>query len=308
MTRVLLVDIDSTIPNLALMKISAYYKAGGAIVGFNVNNPDMAYISVIFKKHANIARSCAEMLRLENSNIIIDIGGPGYDLKKELPPEIENTAPDYSLYPNIDYALGFTTRGCIRNCPFCIVPKKEGKLRYIQPIENIYRPEYDAIKLLDNNILANMDNFKHVAQFCIDHKLKLDISQGLDARLLTEESAGLLKQIIPLKTFTFAFDSLAYRPAVERAIKLLKNAHVDIRGRVQFYVYCDDSINGEYGILSAVERCNILKSLGTNPYVMLDIDRQPSQAMKNLKRWANRKAIFWSCDFKDYSSKEVVKV
>lgn len=273
-------------------------------MGFNVTNPDMAYISVIFKKNANIARSCAGLLRLQYPDIIIDIGGPGYDLKKELPPDIERTQPDYTLYKGMSYALGFTTRGCIRKCPFCVVPIKEGGLRYIQPIENIYRPEYDAIKLLDNNILADMDNFKHVAKFCIDHNLKLDISQGLDARLLTEESARLLKQIVPLKTFTFAFDSLAYRPAVERAVKLMKDAHIDIRGRVQFYVYCDDSITGEYGILSAVERCNILKSLGTNPYVMLDIDRPPSRDMKNLKRWANRKAIFWTVDFNDYSTKK----
>ena len=148
-----------------------------------------------------------------------------------------------------------------------------------------------------------MDNFRHVAQFCIDHKIKLDISQGLDARLLTEESADLLKKITPVKTFTFAFDSLKYRPAVERAIDLLKKAKVDVRGKVQFYVYCDNSVTGEYGINSAVERCNILKSLGTSAYVMLDIDLEPSPEMKHLKRWANRKHIFWSIDFKDYSSK-----
>lgn len=301
--RVLLIDFDSTIPNLALMKISAYHKRGGDIVGFNVDCPDMAYISVIFKKNAKNAESCAFMLRMENPNIIIDIGGPGYDLKKVLPPKIEDSQPDYSLYPGINYALGFTTRGCIRRCPFCVVPKKEGKLKRVQPIEKIYRPEYDAIKLLDNNVLADMDNFRHIAQFVTDHNLKLDISQGLDARLLTEESAHLLKKITPLVTFTFAFDSLKYRPAVERAVKLLKDAGIDIRGRVQFYVYCDDSVTGEYGINSALERCNILKALGTNAYVMLDVDKTPSQDMKNLKRWANRKAIFWATDFKHYTLK-----
>ncbi len=303
--RVLLVDIDSVIPTLALMKISAFYKRGGAVVGFNIDDPDRAYISCIFQKNRDKAISSAVMLRLQYPNVVIDIGGPGYDLKKVLPVEIENTQPDYTLYPGIDYALGFTTRGCIRRCPFCIVPKKEGKLKFIQPIEEIYRPEYNAIKLLDNNILADMDNFRKVARFCIDRNIKLDISQGLDARLLTEESAQLIAQIKPIKKFCFAFDSLKYRPAVERAITLLKDAGVNVRSLVQFYVYCNRDINGEYGIKSAIERCNILKALGTNAYVMLDINQRPSQDMKHLKRWANRKAIFWTCDFKDYSTRGV---
>lgn len=303
MNRVLLVDIDSVIPNLALMKISSYYKQKGAIAGFDVEEPDMAYISCIFNKNRDKARSSAEFLRLQYPGIKIDLGGPGYDLKKTLPAEIECTSPDYALYPEIDYAMGFTTRGCIRRCPFCIVPIKEGSLKFIQPIEKIYDPRFSAIKLLDNNVLADMENFRHIIGFCIEHDLKLDISQGLDARLLNEESASLLARIKPLKTFTFAFDSLSYRAPVERAIGLLKEAGIDVRSLVQFYVYCNNEINGEYGIKSAVERCNILKGLGTNPYVMLDVNQRPTRVMKNLKRWANRKNIFWTCDFNDYLKK-----
>lgn len=233
----------------------------------------------------------------------MDIGGPGYDLKKTLPYEIENTPPDYSLYPGIDYALGFTTRGCIRKCPFCIVPIKEGPLKFVRPIEEIYVPQFSAIKLLDNNVLADMDNFRRIVNFCSDHNLKLDISQGLDARLLTKESAELLKKVKPMKTFTFAFDSLSYRPAVERAVSLLKAAGIDVRALVQFYVYCNRDIDGEYGIKSALERCNILKGLGTSAYVMLDINQRPTQEMKDLKRWANQKQIFWTCEFNNYKKR-----
>lgn len=299
MNRVLLVNVDSIIPNLALMKISAYHKAQGDIVGFNVSDPTHAYISCIFKKNKAICDSGAYMLRLEYPNIIIDIGGPGYDLKKVLPPEIEGAQPDYSLYPGIDYALGFTTRGCVRRCPFCVVPIKEGKLKRIQPIESIYRPEFKAIKLLDNNVLGDPDNFKHIVDFCNAHNLKLDVSQGLDIRLLTEELAQYIARIDPIKKLDFAFDHPKEEPAVRRGIELLKNAGVDIRGKVQFYVYCDRS-NGPYGLASAVNRCQLLKSLGTNAYVMLNIDAPPSEDMKHLKRWANRKAIFWACDFELY--------
>lgn len=305
MNRVLLVDIDSTIPNLALMKISAYHKARGDIVGFNVTDPTHAYISCIFKKNRDKANSCAYMLRLDNPDIITDIGGPGYDLKKVLPSEIENGQPDYTLYPGIDYALGFTTRGCIRACPFCIVPKKEGSLTHIQPIESIYRPEFGAIKLLDNNVMADPENFKHIVEFCEAHKLKLDVSQGLDIRLLTEELAQYIARINPIKKLCFAFDHPKEEPAVKRGIELLKNAGVDIRGLVQFYVYCDRSA-GPFGIDSAINRCQLLKSLGTNAYVMLNIDAPPTVEMKHLKRWANRKAIFWTCDFNQYKRRQII--
>lgn len=300
--RILLIDVDSKIPNLALMKISQYHKQGGDTVALNsLEDPDKAYISVIFKKNRDKAVSLAYLLRLTYPNIEIDIGGPGYDLKKKLPPEIEETSPDYDLYPNIDYSIGFTTRGCIRRCPFCIVPIKEGKLTRVRSIEEIHDKRHSQIKLLDNNILADKENFRHVADYCIKNNLKLDISQGLDARLLDEETAGLLAQIKPMVCFTFAFDSLKYKTKVLKAIRLLKDAGVNVRSLVQFYVYCDNSINGEYGIKSAVERCQILKSEGTNAYVMLNIDEDPSREMKQLKRWANRKAIFWTIDFKDYT-------
>lgn len=302
-----LIDIDSKIPNFALMKISAYHKEKGDYVSLKyIENPDMVYISVIFKKNKKTAVSCAYNYKCLYPDIKIDIGGPGYDLYKKLPDEIENHEPDYDLYPGIDYSIGFTTRGCIRNCPFCIVPLKEGSLKKVSNIKAIHNPKFDKIKLLDNNILANKANFVEVANYCIDNNLKLDISQGLDARLLTKESAQLLSKIEPITTFCFAFDSLAYKPHVIRCIELLKDAGIDVRHKVQFYVYCDNSIIGEYGFNSALKRCKILKEHGTNPYVMLNIDREPTKAMKHLKRWANRKAIFWSCDFEDYLKKELV--
>lgn len=297
--KVLLVDIDSIIPNLALMKVSAFYKQEGAQVGFDVDNPTHAYISCIFRKNRHKAISSANMLSSLYPDVIIDIGGPGYDLKKVLPNEIEDCTPDYDLYKGMDYALGFTTRGCIRACPFCIVPKKEGKLHRIRPISEIYNPRFNQIKLLDNNVLADRENFRDIVQFCLDHKLKLDVSQGLDIRLMDSELASLIAKIRPMNKLDFAFDSLDYKESVIEGIRLLKDAGVNVRSDVQFYVYCDNT-DGKYGIESAINRCNILKEQGTNAYVMLNIDQEPTQTMKNLKRWANRKQLYWSISFNDY--------
>lgn len=123
--NVLLIDIDSKIPNLALMKISHYHKDRRDNVGFNISNPDKIYASVIFKKN----KHKVDGLHLMYPDAEIDIGGSGYDLHKSLPQEIEDLSPDYSLYPDCDTYYGFVSRGCIRNCHFYIVPKKEGMFK-----------------------------------------------------------------------------------------------------------------------------------------------------------------------------------
>lgn len=299
MNRVLLVDVDSVIPNLALMKVSAYHKSKGDVVGFSIENPTHAYISCIFKRNKDKVDSAIFMLKLENPDIIIDAGGPGYDLHKVLPDCIESLRPDYTLYPEIDYAMGFTTRGCIRNCPFCIVPKKEGKIHRVRPIESIYDPKFKAIKLFDNNVLADPENFKHIVEFCEERKLKLDVSQGLDIRLLTPELASYIARIKPMTVFTFAFDHPKEKDAVTKGVQLLKDVGLDLKHTVQFYIYCDRS-SRPFGIESAIERCQYLKSLGTGAYVMLNIDTTPTEEMKSLKRWANRKMLYWTCDFSQY--------
>lgn len=123
--KVLLVDADSKIPNLALMKIAQYHKSQGDTVGFGVNNPDKIYCSIVFKKN----RHSADGLRFLYPDAELDIGGSGYSLEKKLPDDIESLSPDYSIYPDCDSYYGFTTRGCIRRCHFCIVNKKEGLFR-----------------------------------------------------------------------------------------------------------------------------------------------------------------------------------
>ncbi|GAH35583.1 unnamed protein product, partial [marine sediment metagenome] len=121
--KVGLIDVDSKLPNLALMKLSAYYKK---VFKYEVEltspmfvrNYDMVFASKIF--------TYSYMPILEEW---VNTGGSGINLKSKLGNQIEHIMPDYSLYPKIDYSLGFTTRGCHRECQFCIVPQKEGKIK-----------------------------------------------------------------------------------------------------------------------------------------------------------------------------------
>lgn len=136
-------------PNLALMKISAYYKKLGHNVDWFVPALNMIYDKVFYSKiFAFTKEETAYMPNVEK-------GGTGFDIYKKLPYEIDNIYPDYSIYPACDYAVGFITRGCIRNCAWCVVPKKEGNIKPYKKVEEIARNDTNKIIFLDNNVLAS---------------------------------------------------------------------------------------------------------------------------------------------------------
>lgn len=122
--KIELIDVDGhNFPNLALMKLSAYHKMKGDEVNwysplnYDVNKKaDIIYMSKVF----TFTKDYEYPLYAEK----IVKGGTGYKIYEDLPEEIENTFPDYSIYPQYDFAIGFLTRGCIRSCPWCVVPKK----------------------------------------------------------------------------------------------------------------------------------------------------------------------------------------
>lgn len=94
---------------------------------------------------------------------------------------------------------------------------------------------------------------------------------------------------------SLAFDSLAYRPAVEKAIPMLQRAGVNIRNKTNVYVYLHDDAAVEDALL----RCEILRSLGALPYIMVNRNAPHTQRMTDLKRWT-RPCIFFSTDFDGY--------
>src|SRR5665647_3506735 len=118
------------------------------------------------------------------TGVTIDIGGSGYDLHKELPPEIECKQPDFSLYPECDYSIGFSSRGCFRKCHFCIVHEKEGNFRRVQHPEEWYNPKFRKITFLDNNILADKQWFMKITDWCISKDLKRGSPKALTSDLL----------------------------------------------------------------------------------------------------------------------------
>lgn len=312
--NVLLMDIDSKIPNLALMKISAYHKSINNKVSLitlgenkpDLNNvlrditPDKTYISIIFKKNKPLVDNIVGGLRFMYPDSLIDIGGSGYSLTKTLPREIEYIMPDYDIYSNCDSSYGYTSRGCNRNCYFCIVTKKEGKFKRNMHPSRFYNPKYKKITFLDSGILWDKEWFKTVANWCIQKEISPWFTQGFDIRLIDENDVDLLIKLHGLKGNThfieFAWDDIRLEKVIRNKIEMLKNQGLKIRQYAQFYVYVDNDEEFDSGLY----RCNTLKELGTNPFVMFNIDNERTKRIVNLQSWANFKGYFWKSNFEDF--------
>ena len=155
--KILLVNVDSKF-NIAIRRMYNYFIKDNEVtmidLGFDGypskkykvidgNGYDRVYVSNIF----DINKDKYEVIGCED----VIIGGIGSNNPSaHLPSEIEATEPYY--YPNEDTSHGFITRGCIRNCWFCKVPKFEGQLREYNNIESIVK--HNKVKFYDNNILA----------------------------------------------------------------------------------------------------------------------------------------------------------
>ena len=289
MSRILLVNVDSKIPNLALMKISAYHKNKGDIVGFDITNPDIVYISCVFTQNAEKARGIATYY--PDSEIVF--GGSGIDISKKLPDDIEYLCPDYSIYPNCDYSMGYTTRGCIRSCPFCIVPKKEGFFKRWQHIREFHIPQHKKVMVLDNNVYADRTWFFENTDYIIENNLQFNAVQGMDIRLLDEEIADRLKQIRWFGTMHFAFDNIKDEEKVLRGIEILQNAGFDT-SHISFYVLTGYNTTFEEDLY----RINLLRSHNCGAFVM---QYQKTSQSKKLARYVNRRWLYWSTTFEEYS-------
>jgi hypothetical protein len=293
--KVLLIDVDSKIPNIALMKLSTYYKNKGYEVGFNVQDPDIVYASVIFEAN----KHKVDGLQFYYSGAEIHIGGSGYDLSSKLPEGVDYLKPDYSLYPACDFSIGFTTRGCIRKCYFCVVPEKEGAFQVVQHPNEWHDIQFKKIVFLDNNILANKEWFFEVANWCIENNLKVNF-HGLDVRLVDREIAETLLKLKWIKCIEFAWDNIKDEKIIKEKIDLLKSVgftNNKLKQLVQFYVYVDSDKEYESGLY----RCQELKKLFCNAFVMFNMNSERTPRIQRLRRWANKKQLFWSIDISEYS-------
>lgn len=298
--RIGLIHIDGKLPNLALMKLSAWHKAQGhevellkpddVLKGQSLFGArDKLYGATVFTDSRPIANNLAR--------IGVEVGGTGWDLVKRLPPEVEAVKPDYELY-GINYGFGFTSTGCIRTCEFCVVPIKEGGIKEVAWPSELINPLSNELILLDNNYLAS-PLWREKSQQIIDHGYKVDFTQGLDIRLLGKEQADYLAAMKHRKRIHFAFDHLGIERDVRTGIELLlsKGIHHD---RLSFYIL----VNFNSTIEQDLKRIAILDEYGVNSFVMVYDKQHAPQKIKHLARWCNKYQTKKSCTFAEYDPRK----
>jgi hypothetical protein len=264
------------------MKISSWHKGQGDEVELNfpLCNADFTYASVLFDYTPD---PYADL-----------IGGSKYPESK-LDPEIDNMKPDYSLYPNIDYSMGYTYKACPRTCEHCIVPKQKNDEKHYS-IWAFHDPRFKKICLLNNNTLADpywRDTFQEI----IDAGLTVVDQNGYDARFITEEVAYYIKRLKFQNRIHVAWDFMEHEEEILRGICNLKKAEVY---GITCYVLIGETTHAEN-----LHRVFVLaQDMGIDPFIM-PLNKH-DKYQNAFARWVNRwlyKSIPWK-DYKGYSGKE----
>lgn len=289
--RIGLIDVDGhNFPNLALMKISAWHKQQKDQVEWYeplFGHYDKVYMSKVF----TFTPDYEYFIDADE----VEKGGTGYKIyNKNLPDEIDGMFPDYSIYPQYDFAIGFLTRGCIRKCKWCVVPKKEGDLKPYCDWRSIRRSDTNKIVFMDNNVLASEYGIEQIKSM-IGEDVKIDFNQGLDARLITDEIAEVLSEVKWIRFIRLACDTSSMIPIVTEAVKRLEK-HGIKPYRIFVYTLIQD-------VNEAHDRIKKLFDLGVQPFAQPYRDFETNHVdleHKRLARWCNHKAIAKTVRFEDY--------
>lgn len=263
--RVLLVEPDyySKYPPLGLLKLGRFEERNWSDVrlvrGLTDSidfNPTKIYITSLFTYSWKPVHESIQFYHQQFPNVSIYVGGiyatlmpqniknayPFVNIHMGLHKEAENMLPAYHLLRQVDKwrdwdrSIVFTSRGCIRKCQFCVVPKVEGGMRDEKPsILSLMSSSHKKVTIWDNNFLAS-PYAKSMLKELIDHGIEADFNQGLDARLMDEETAGLLSDV-KSKSIHMAYDWPWEGPYIRKAIDFLDNAGYKKKNLIFYMLY-----------------------------------------------------------------------
>ena len=329
--RVAIIDADligrkrHRFPNLACMKLSSYYKSQAEVVlktDYNdLHDFDKVFISKVFTDTP-----------IDDSILIlpnVEYGGTGffYDKAPKLPHEIEHCMPDYHLYDDfvnrqieqgkkrsefkyyLDYSIGFLTRGCFRQCAFC-VNKNYKMVQEHSPLREFYDPTRKKICLLDDNFLG-CPNWKNLLLELQATNKPFQFKQGLDERILTAEKCEQLFKSKYDGDYIFAFDNVADYNLIKTKLDLIRQYTDQV---LKFYTFCgfDRSDNWDDNfwksdLYDLFKRIDLLMQYHCLPYIMR-FNRYTESPYKGiyitLAMWCNQPNFFKKLSLREFVKKD----
>ena len=215
-------------------------------------------------------------------------GGTGFDVESRLPPEIEAADYDWSMYPNCNYSVVWFSRGCIRNCGFCIVRQKEGYIRSVQP-KNL-NPNGEFVRVQDNNFLAN-PKWRESIEWLKNNNQYVQID-GLDIRLLTDESAEALSTLkFKHSALKFAWDNP--KENIDEYVELLTKYMKPYKMRCYVLIGYNSNKFEDYWRVT-----HIWNKFKVMPFVMPYNKFDPYQ--RDFSIWVNRNITFKKVSWFDF--------
>lgn len=211
-------------------------------------------------------------------------------------------------------SYGFLTRGCPNKCKWCVVPRKEGKIKPYWDIERVANGNKKLV-LMDNNILAAGDYAHEQLDKAIFHGYRIDFNQAIDARLVTDDFAKQLAQIKWIdRRIRFGCDTHGQIDDCEKAIALINS--YGYKGEYFLYTMLNDDFEECYSRLQywweINHRCREEHRPNIYPYAQPyrdpDNPKRPiPQWQKDMAQWVNKHQIFQMTDFMDFSPRKGFK-
>lgn len=275
--RIGLYNLEQKIVNTALMQVSQYHKQLGDQV--EMYHPLMhdTYDKIYAFSLFNFT---------DKSYVSSDMicGGTGFNITTKLPKEIEACNYDWSCYPDCDYSIVWFSRGCVRNCPFCVVQQKEGYIHSVNP-KNL-NPNGKHIKIMDNNFFANK-NWRTAIETIKQYGQPVDF-QGVDGRILTKEMADSLNGLKHEKQIHIAWDNPKDIIDFDKITGWIKPYKLACYVLVGYWSTREEDLF----------RIETLRKFNIDPFVM-NYDKSNNYC-NNLARYVNKKELYRSCTFEEY--------
>lgn len=299
MKKILLLQLDGSLPNLALMRLASFHRGSGDHVELRKtptvqsiqrqlwDDFDLVYAGLIFER----TRVLADKLKFVYPGVIL--GGTGWDYKTTVEQfgVSETCKPDYSDYPLWEHSIGFTQRGCRLKCEFCVVPKKEGSVKESATIWDIWRgdPYPRNILLLDNDFFGQ-PLWRHRINEIREGGFRVSFNQGINSRMISEEAAEAIASVdyrddgFKAKRLYTAWDNKDDEEVLFRGLKRLVKAGVK-PDNIMVYVligFWKGETEDDW-----IYRIDRIQNFGCRPYPMPFVR---NWLTRGFQRWVVRRA------------------